>query len=306
MVLLLAAILGGIAFGVAFYRRPLWVVDGAMRARLALSGIRSKFATVGPYRVHYFAGGRGAPLLLIHGLGSRSQDWTPEMPAYVKAGFRVYAIDLLGCGRTDQPDIAYTIQEQTELVHGFLDAVHVQQADVVGWSMGGWIALNFALQHPARVRRVVAMGSAGLSFQTDLTPEIFQPRTIPELMRFEALLVARPPRVPAFFHRILLRAMQSSHQVMHRTVSSMQTGKDLLDGKLEKIQAPVLLVWGAEDRLIPPSVAFRMHRELPQSVLQLYSGCGHLAPATCAGKIVPRVLEFLKAKSPAKGGVYRY
>ncbi len=85
-----------------------------MHARLKLAGIDSKFVTVGPYRVHYFVGGKGKPLLLIHGLGSRSEDWTPQMPAYVKSGFRVYAIDLLGCGRTDHPDIAYTIQQQTD------------------------------------------------------------------------------------------------------------------------------------------------------------------------------------------------
>jgi len=306
MVLLVAVLIGGIVFGVAFYRRPLWVLDEAMHARLALSGIHSRFVTVGPYRVHYFVGGSGPPLLLIHGLGSRSEDWTPEMPAYVRAGFRVYAIDLLGSGRTDHPDIAYTIQEQTDLVHGFLHAVRVPRADVVGWSMGGWIALQFAVQHPASVRRLVVMDSAGLSFQTDLSPEIFEPRTIPELMRFEALLVTNPPRVPAFFNRMLLKAMQRNYLVVHRTVSSMLTGKDLLDDKLEQIQAPVLLVWGAEDRLIPPSVAFRMHRDLPQSVLQLYSGCGHIGPATCAGRIVPRVIEFLNSEPPAAGGVYRY
>ena len=306
MILLLATLMGGIAVGVVLYRRPLWALDQAMQARLALSGIRSQFVTVGPYRVHYFTGGRGTPLLLLHGLGSHSEVWTPEIPAYVKAGVRVYVIDLLGCGRTDRPDIAYTIQQQTDLIHGFLEALNLSQADVIGWSMGGWIALQFAIQHPASVRRLVAMNSAGLSFKTNLTPEIFQPRTISELMRLEALLIARPPRVPAFLQRVLLRAVQNNLPVVHRTVSSMLTGKDLLDGKLETIQSPVLLVWGAEDRLIPPSVAFRMQRELPQSVLHIYDGCGHLAPVTCAGKIVPRVIEFLHGEQPAAGGVYRY
>ena len=76
-----------------------------MRA-CGIAGFHSEYVRVGPYRVHYFVGGQGTPLLLIHGLGARSEDWTPEMPVYAKNGFRVYAIDLLGCGRTDRPDIA--------------------------------------------------------------------------------------------------------------------------------------------------------------------------------------------------------
>ena len=127
------------------------------------------------------------------------------MPDYVNNGFRVYAIDLLGCGKTDHPDIAYSIQQQADLIHGFLDAVHVQQADVIGWSMGGWVALRFALEHPKSILRLVAMDSAGLSFPTSLTPEIFEPRTVPRLKRFEALLMPHPPSLPGFLQRHCFR-----------------------------------------------------------------------------------------------------
>ncbi len=303
--LLLAIMVWDVVFSVVFYKRPLWVIDETLHARLALAGIHSEFVTVGPYRVHYFVGGEGRPLLLIHGLGSRSEDWTPEMPDYVAKGFRVYAIDLLGCGRTDHPEIAYTIQQQTDLIHGFLDALHIQQADVIGWSMGGWVALQFALQHPASVRRLVVMDSAGLSFKTDLTPEIFEPHTIPQLKQLEALLVPHPHALPAFFDRALLNAMQRNFPVVHRTVASMISGKDLLDGRLHEIHVPVLIVWGEQDTLIPPSVGLLMHRAIQQSVLEIYNGCGHIGPATCAGRMVPRVIDFLQG-GPVSGGIYRY
>jgi pimeloyl-ACP methyl ester carboxylesterase len=306
IVLVLVAMIWDVVFTVIFYKHPLWVIDEAMHARLSFAGIHSEFVTVGDYRVHYFVGGQGTPLLLIHGLGSRSEDWTPEMPGYVAKGFRVYAIDLLGCGRTDHPEIAYTIQQQTDLIHGFLTAIHVPQADVIGWSMGGWIALQFALEHPASVRRLVVMDSPGLSFRTDLTPEIFEPHTVPRLKLLEALLVPHPHNLPAFFNYRLLAAMQRNFPVVHRTVASMLTGKDLLDGQLHNIRVPVLIVWGKQDTLIPPSVAFRMHRAMPQSVLQLYSGCGHIGPATCSDQMVPRVIDFLHSQPPASGGIYEY
>jgi pimeloyl-ACP methyl ester carboxylesterase len=306
VILLVAWLIAGAFLFWIFYRRPLWVMDEAMHARLHYAGMHSRFVRVGPYRVHYFVGGHGQPLLLIHGLGSRSEDWTPEIPAYVKSGFRVYAIDLLGCGRTDHPDIAYTIQQQADLAHGFLDAVHVPQADVIGWSMGGWVALRFAVDHPESVRRLVAMDSAGLSFSTTLTSEVFEPQTISQLIRLEVLLDPHPPWLPGFFNRALLRAMRSNFTVVHRTVQSMVGGRDLLDGQLNELTMPVLLVWGAQDALIPPSVGLRMHEAIPQSVLEIYSRCGHAGPATCRNRIVPRVIDFLQKDPPPTAGVRHY
>lgn len=306
VLLLVVGLIGVAFFSWMFYRRPLWVMDQAVHARLRSVDMHSRFVRVGPYRVHYFVGGRGQPLLLIHGLGSRAEDWTPEIPSYVKSGFRVYAIDLLGCGRTDHPNIAYTIQQQADLVHGFLDAVHVSRVDIVGWSMGGWVALRFAVEHSDRVRRLVAMDSAGISFSTTLTPEVFEPQTIPQLRRLEALLDPHPPWLPGFFNRALLRAMRSNFTVMHRTVESMVSGRDLLDGRLVELHMPVLLVWGAQDALIPANVGLRLHEKIPQSVLEIYSGCGHVGPATCASQIVPNVIEFLRREPPPAGGVRSY
>lgn len=291
---------------IIFYNNPLWVIDEVLHLRLRMAGIDSKFTTVGPYRVHYFVGGEGPPVLLIHGLGSRSEDWTPEMPDYVSSGYRVYAVDLLGCGRTDHPDLNYTIQQQVDFVQGFLAAMHVEKADVIGWSMGGWIALEFAQEHPENVRRVVAMDGAGLSFQSALTPQVFEPHTIPQLKQLEALLDPHPFPLPAFFNRALLDAMQRNFAVVHRTVASMIAGKDNLDDRLSQIKAPVLLVWGEDDTLIPPSVAFRMHQSMPQSVLQLYRGCGHIGPATCSSTIVPHVIDFLHSEPATAGGVFHY
>ncbi len=289
---------------VAFYRHPMWVIDEVMHARLSMAGIHSKFVKVGPYRVQYFVGGNGPPLLLIHGLGSRSEDWTPEMPDYAKS-YRVYAIDLLGCGRTDHPDIAYTIQQQTDLIEGFRQALHLPKMDVIGWSMGGWIALDYAIEHPENVNRLVVMDSAGLSFKTGLTAQVFEPRTIPQLKQLEGLLVPHPHDLPAFFNDALLRAMQKNFRVVHRTVASMLSGKDLLDGHLKQVSSPVLIVWGEQDTLIPGSVASRMHQAIPQSILEVYSGCGHIGPAICAGRIVPHVVDFLSNSSPVPG-VYHY
>ncbi|MGB8480921.1 MAG: alpha/beta hydrolase [Acidobacteriaceae bacterium] len=295
-----------IILSVVFYRHPVWMINQAMDARLRLAGFNSEYVRVGPYRVHYFVGGKGTPLLLIHGLGARSEDWTPEMPAYAKNGFRVYAIDLLGCGRTDRPDIAYTIGQQVDLIQGFLSAVHVEKADVMGWSMGGWVALEFSLQHPQRVNRLVAMDSAGLKFETDLTPNILEPNTVPQLERLEMVLMAHKYYIPEFVQRDLLRTMERNRTVVHRTLESLLREEGDFARRLGQLQMPVLLVWGQQDKLIPASVGKQMHDAIPQSVLELYAGCGHMGPATCADRMTSRVMDFLRSQPPMLRAEFHY
>jgi pimeloyl-ACP methyl ester carboxylesterase len=78
----------------------------------------------------------------------------------------------------------------------------------------------------------------------------------------------------------------------------MFSGDDLLDGKLGGLQMPTLIIWGKQDHLIPLATAVAMHQQIPQSVLQIYDGCGHLAPGQCAAHIGPRLIDFLDDRSP--------
>ena len=98
-----------------------------------------------PFRVHYLVGGRGQPLVLVHGLDGRAENWARLMPALMCHGHRVYAIDLLGFGRSDRPDVDYSIALQAEVLNQFFDSQGLARADLGGWSMGGWVTLKFAL-----------------------------------------------------------------------------------------------------------------------------------------------------------------
>jgi pimeloyl-ACP methyl ester carboxylesterase len=295
-----------IVFGVAFYARPLWIADMGIDMGLTVDGIHSEYAQVGPYRVHYYVGGHGTPLLLIHGLGSRSEDWAIAMPMFARSGFRVYAIDLLGCGRTDHPDIEYSVQQQADMVHQFLNVMHIQRADVAGWSLGGWIALKLAQDYPQMVQRLVLYDSAGLVFHAKFGPDVFTPKNKAQLMRLYGLLTPHPKELPNFVAQDILRRLSKNYWVIDRTVASGLRGKDLMTGKLDSIHVPVLIAWGAEDALIPPDTAIEMHRQIPQSVLEFYAGCGHIAPAQCADRVIPNTVKFLQSRPPMAGDTLNY
>jgi len=296
-----------VAAGCVFYFHPLWVADQQIRLRLWREGVRSEYADVDGYRIHYFetlppAGVSGTPLVLVHGLGARGEDWGNMMPALAAQGFHVYAPDLLGYGRSPKPDVSYSIAMEETVVVEFMQAMHVPRADVGGWSMGGWIAMKLALEHPEMVDRLMVYDSAGIYFPATFGPELFTPHDTAGVRKLMAILMPKPRAVPEFAARAALRKLQKNAWVLNRSTASMLNGRDLLDFRLHNIQQPMLIVWGAQDQLIPLSIGEAMHKSVPQSVLDVVEGCGHLAPSQCAKPVVEGTVEFLKAEPPMRGG----
>jgi pimeloyl-ACP methyl ester carboxylesterase len=288
-----------LGFGILAWREPLWLVDRRIDASLRLHGVQSEYVSVHGYRLHYLVGGSGRPLVLVHGLGSRGADWAQLIPQLIDGGHRVYAVDLLGYGLSAQPrDASYSIADQASMVEGFLDSEHLQQVDLAGWSMGGWIAMRVALQQPQRIRRLVLLDSAGLRFKLSFDPALFQPESATDLAALEELLVPHPRPLPRFLAMAMLRRGDRIGWVIHRSVQSMMTGDDLVDGKLGPLTMPVLIGWGDQDRLIPLPVAYQLHAQIPQSVLDVYADCGHLAPGLCVDQVGPSVVSFLNAEPP--------
>lgn len=273
---------------------------------MRLAGVRSKHVQVGPFRLHYFVGGQGRPLVLVHGLGGRAENWARLMPSLMRHGYQVYAVDLLGFGKSDRPDVDYSIALQTEILYGFFESLQLERADMGGWSMGGWVALKFALEYPERLRRVFVVNSAGISFDFPFGAGLFQPKTVEQAERLLALLSPQAHLIPRFVARDLMREMQPTRPVVQRIMKSMLAGGDLLEGKLHQIQVPVLIVWGKQDALIPVLCGKEMHRQIPNSVLAIFDGCGHLLPAESSERLLPEALRFLQAEPPLPAAVHEY
>lgn len=302
VVLLVAAAAGWI-----FYRYPLWVNDEHIRLNLWRSNVRSEYIEAGGYRLHYFEamppdGSAGTPLLLLHGLGSRAEDWSPMIPQLAASGFHVYAPDLLGYGRSAKPDVAYSISLEEGSMVDFMRAVGIERADLGGWSMGGWIALKTALDHPERVDRLVVYDSVGTTFQPSFARDAFVPTDIAGVNRLFALLTPKPPVLPGFVARATLRKIARYSKIVQKSVDSMVAGGDLLDARLGGIRQPTLIMWGTEDRLIPMAVGEAMHQDIPKSVFEGVVGCGHLAPGECPRPVLSGTIEFLRAQPAMAGG----
>ncbi len=308
-------LLCALAAALTFYFNPLWVSDLSIRLHLRDQHVLTEYIdlpatpSAPAYKIHYFEAfppriqgkllAPDYPLLLIHGLGSRAEDWSPLIPTLASRGFHVYALDLLGYGRSSRPpDADYSIALQEQTVLRFLQAVHLDHADIAGWSMGGWIALRLAADHPTLVDRLVVYDAAGVYFPPTFEASLFTPTDSAGLSTLTHILSPHPQPLPPFVQRAAIRKLRANAWIINRSVASMTSGRDLLDFHLHKIKSPTLIVWGAQDTLIPPSVAETLHRTIRNSSLILVEGCGHLAPAECAHPVLRSTIRFLRASPP--------
>ena len=293
MILAVSAIAGGIGF----WLRPVRFLVGAMYLGEALTGVHSRTVQIDGYRVHYLVEGpeNGEVVVLVHGLGGSAEDWRSLAPYLARAGYCVYMPDLPGYGRSEKPaDFSYSVRDQAAIVAGFMGALGLKQVDLGGWSMGGWIVQLVAARYPQRIMRLMLFDSAGLDVKPNWDTRLFTPANPRELSELDALLMPHPPHVPGFVTRDILRVSDERAWVVRRAVTSMLTGRDVTDTLLPQLKMPVLIAWGGEDRIMPLEQGERMHQLIPQSELEIFAGCGHLAPLECAGAVGPKVVAFVE------------
>ena len=287
----------GVVLCLDFLIRPLYYLNEWTYFQEWKNGVESRNVTVAGIRMHYLAEGPagGQPVVLVHGLGSRAEDWADLAPYLAQAGYRVYVPDLPGYGRSQKPpDFSYSIHDEAAIVASFLDALGLKQVDLGGWSMGGGIAQHVAFDHPNRIRKLMLFDAAGLNEPVVFDTRLFTPENAEQLSQFEALLSPHPIEAPRFITRDILKYFQRNGWVIKRAMASILTRKDATDAILPQLKMPVLIVWGAEDRILPVSQGETMHRLVPQSELDIVPGCGHLAPKECAVEVGPRVVAFEK------------
>ena len=294
-----------LALGMVVWRAPLWVGAELTLLRLLAAGFHQRSVAINGDHVFYLEGGpeSGSPVALIHGLNSKAQqDWVVLAPYLVRAGYHVYAMDLLGYGRSAKPpEFSYSIRDEAKFVESFLAANHLTSVALGGVSMGGWIAATVAFDRPDLVTRLMLLDSAGMKFQVGFDPAVFTPQTTQQVDELMDVVSPNLPRLPQFVKADYIRKSKRYGWVTQRALASMTSGADDLDKKLSALKMPLLIVWGKQDAMTPLSLAESMHRDAPQSILAVYDGCGHIAVVTCGNAIASTVLGFLSGTGPEPG-----
>lgn len=248
---------------------------------------------VGGRTVRYLVAGEGRPLVLLHALGENALDWSWVLPA-LSRGRRVYAPDLPGISGGSGG--GYSSAAFASFLAGFLDALGIERAAIVGNSLGGLVALRLALSDPARVSALALVDSAGLgrtvsyALRTPTLPgygelAIAWTKTPPGAagrawMRAN-LLFAHPQLVPAGWlaeQRRLARRPGFLEATLAALRAQIAPGgqREVLLEDLPSLATPTLVVWGARDRVFPRRQAQNAADRLKEGSLAFIPDCGHL------------------------------
>jgi pimeloyl-ACP methyl ester carboxylesterase len=245
--------------------------------------------------VRYLSAGAGPPLVLLHGAGENALDWRWVMPGMATT-HRVYAPDLPGSPMSAGPTADYSPAFFQRFVSGFLDALRIEHAAMVGNSLGGLTAVRLALFEPARATALVLVDSAGLgraaspALRSLALPgygklAILWSKTPPGALQRAlgraALLFARPRRVPPEWLREQYRLARTpgfleAQLATIRAQVGLRGQREVLLRRLPGLEIPTLVVWGARDRVLPESQARDAVARLRDGSLSIIPGCGHM------------------------------
>jgi pimeloyl-ACP methyl ester carboxylesterase len=235
-------------------------------------------ARVGGWPVRYQVGGEGTPVVFVHGLSGSTLWWARNVPA-VAERHRVYLVDLPGFGTMRRSRHRFVLAEATSWLSGWMEAVGLERAHLVGHSMGGYVSTRLAASRPEVVDRLALVAPAGVPAGRSMLGHLFP------------LLLAARYATPAFLPMLVRDALRMGPTTLWRVARDLLAEDVRAD--LRKIQAPTLLVWGENDPLIPPAVGDLLRREIPDSRLLLLRGAAHVPMYDRPAQFDAALLAFL-------------
>ncbi len=240
-------------------------------------------------RVAYRDEGTGEVLLLVHGMGGSSNTWSGVIPLLAKK-YRVIAPDLLGHGESDKPRGDYSVGAFAVLLRDLLDALDVPRVTVIGHSLGGGIAMQFAHQHRQYCERIVLISSGGFGHDVG---RVLRLLSLPGSELVLPVIASRPAVLAGNALRALMGSSdrfkarpsltnRDNRQAFLRTLRSVVDFRGQAVSALNRLSfhgfLPALIISGDQDRVIPVEHAYAAHRTLPNSRLHIMSGVQHHPP----------------------------
>jgi 2-hydroxy-6-oxonona-2,4-dienedioate hydrolase len=265
--------------------------------------MRFQYLKVANVNVRYLATeSKGDPVLLIHGLGGSIESWINNVEEISSNKLQVIALDLPGFGHSDKPEITYTIKYYSKLISKFIRRLGIDSRSwsIIGSSLGGHIAAEFAIEYPTALSKLVLISPAGalpVSFKG--TPalhnyvNIVKAKTVQQVRR--ALLgIDKTVKSVEYNYAKMLFQRLASPGAKEAFMSALKGSAEAprLNDRLHKIKAKTLLIWGKDDQIIPVSFLHPFIKMKNCRVI-LIENCGHSVHMNCSKLFNKIVIDFL-------------
>ncbi len=269
-------------------------------------------------QVGYRMAGSGPVLLLIHGMAGSSETWLPVMPALAR-DFTVVAPDLMGHGASAKPRGDYSLGAFASGLRDLLVALRLERATLVGQSLGGGVAMQFAYQFPERCQRLVLVSSGGLGEEVNLGlrllalpgVEYVLPIACTTWLHDAVVSVAKVFRYVGLQPTVNAVEMWNAYGSLAdgaTRTAFLHTLRAVVDPAGQRVSArnrlylasmlPTMIVWGDHDHVIPVHQAYETHDAIPGSRLEIFKGAGHFPHSERPNQFVDALTDFMRTSSP--------
>lgn len=266
------------------------------------------FKEIGNQNVHYEIWGKGEPVVLIHGGQCRLESWRDMIPMLEKE-FKVYAYDVRGHGQTVRPpDVPLSQEQWAQDLYDFMQSFGLKKAALAGWSMGGGIALTFAVRHPEMASHIILFGAGSpLVPQSDRSgfderrrlsengasgEEIMEKTYAFSMNAFSKYSLNENPHAVAGLREDLAFYYDKPYsEILERA----QAPRADIGPKLKDILCPTLIVVGDSDARTPVEMSESLNKAIPNSYMKVVANCGHYYSYEHPEVSSRSMINFLKA-----------
>ena len=261
--------------------------------------------------LHYVGEGRGPAVVLVHGLGGFAESWRHNIAAIARRA-TVFALDLPGFGASAKPPTHYRLPYFAGALHGFLDALGIRRASLVGHSLGAAVSVAYALTHPSRVERLALVGGVvpGFSFRPSWIYRLVAVPGVGEALSlcapaglYKAALARcfhSPVRAEIDFfvgHQYAVRTAPDARHAYLATLRHLRTDFEAHSRDYRRaiatLDLPTLLIHGRQDRVVPAAHCAEVADAFAHAVVRWVDECGHFPQIEHAEVVNGWLVDFL-------------
>ncbi|WP_461018445.1 alpha/beta fold hydrolase [Streptomyces daliensis] len=293
---------------------------------VAEGDVRLRHRVVHGYRRAYRTAGEGPAMVLLHGIGDSSATWTGVIPGLARR-HTVVAPDLLGHGASDKPRADYSVAAYANGLRDLLGALGIDRATLVGHSLGGGVAMQFAYQFPERTERLVLVSTGGVGVEVNPALRavslpgadlLLSALTLPG-MRWQTRAFAWLTRLldtdlgqdaPDLLNLVDALPDASARSAFIRTLRAVVDWRGQVVTMLDRCYLaegmPTMLLWGSRDSVVPVRHAYSAHAAMPGSRLEIFDGVGHFPFHTDPAGFLALVEDFVDTTDAADWSAERW
>jgi abhydrolase domain-containing protein 6 len=305
-IFLTIAVVVVIVAAILYFAAPSYLYNKAIADLRKDAKLTIKSVNIPDFKIVYAEGGAGDTIIMLHGFGGNKDNW-PRFAKFFTPNYRVIIPDLPGFGDSSKPqDAKYNIISQVERLNLFVKELKLTKFHIVGNSMGGSIAGNYAATYPDMVKTLALFDSAGVvspvkSERALLLEKGINPLVAKDIKGYDRLLEIvfnKPPKLPSVIKKYLAKQAIKDAPLNEKIYNEItNTDLNALESKLNKITAPTLVVWGDSDKVIDVSSVPIFEKNIKGSKSAIIKECGHLPMMEKSQETASIYQDFLKGKN---------